>query len=143
MSMSKLIPFQIFVALSIQATLLAGCGQTSILKTTTNVGASAKVQTTITGNVRIYVTLDSNTYFGIPDEWAPDVTGEQIKRFGLEGVKKRRSLRGNFKYLYGTTTLVADDGTQLKCDYLNYGSDWRLLCKTTNGEDIELIRTEQ
>ena len=46
-------------------------------------------------------------------------------------------------FLFGSTILKAPDGTQLACDHLRHGDDWRLRCKKPDNEEVVLQRARE
>jgi len=46
-------------------------------------------------------------------------------------------------FLFGSTTLAANDGMLLACDHLNHGDDWRLRCLIAQGNELALYPFRQ
>ncbi len=121
---------------------LAGC-QTSLLKPMSGNSASATVKYPILwGPTQITVMLDSKTYTGVSGELHDETTDEQVRRFEWAPYHKHPNIKQEMKFLFGSTTLTADDGQGLSCDHLKHGDDWRLRCKTADGKEIALYRVK-
>lgn len=126
------------------AVLLGGCAQTSVLWSPLDKRASATVQDPILpGDAHITVVLDGKTYSGVEGESYEDTTGEQALRFGWKPEHKHPNIKQEMDFFFGSTTLVASDGSRLSCDYLHHGDDWRLLCKTPVGGEVALQRIKR
>ncbi|MBX3647776.1 MAG: hypothetical protein KF766_08955 [Rhodocyclaceae bacterium] len=123
---------------------LPGCTQTSLLKPVSGNAASATVESPIlTGTTRITVSLDGKTYAGVAVEARKDTTGEQALRFGWNPAHKHPYIKQEMDFLFGSTILTAPDSTQLACDHLRHGDDWRLRCKRPGGGEILLQRVRK
>lgn len=123
---------------------LAACTQTSLLRPASGDGASATVVNPILlGTAQLSVVLDGKTYTGLAGEARHDTTGEQARRFGWDPEHKHPHIKQEMKFLFGSTALMAADGTKLECEHLRHGDDWRLRCKTAEGKDIALYRVKQ
>lgn len=128
------------VAMVVTTGGLAGC-QTSLLKPVSGNTASATVKYPILiGATQITVSLDGKAYAGVAGELHRDTTGEQALRFGWEPGHRHPHIKQEMKFLFGTATLTAADGSKLVCDHLQHGDDWRLRCKTAEGREIALNR---
>jgi len=122
---------------------LGGC-QTSLLKPMSGTSAFATVKYPIfLGDTQIAVTIDGKAYTGIAGELHKDTTSEQALRLGAEPNHRHRNIKQEMLFLFGTTTLTADDGEKLICDHLKHGDDWRLRCNTVGGKEIVLYRVKQ
>ncbi len=122
---------------------LTGC-QTSLLKPMSGNAASATVKYPILwGATQITVMIDSKTYTGVAGELYDETTDEKARRFGWESSHEHPNIKQEMKFLYGSTTLTANNGEKLACDHLKHGDDWRLRCKTADGKEIALYRIKQ
>jgi len=122
---------------------LAGC-QTSLLKPMLGNSASATVKYPILwGTTQITVVLDNRIYTGVAGELNDETTDEQVSRFEWAPEHEHPNIKQEMSFLFGSTTLTAVDGEKLTCDHLKHGDDWRLRCKTVNGEEIALYRAKQ
>ena len=131
----------IALALAVATGGLAGCTQTSLLKPMSGNAASATVESPIlAGTAHITVSLDGKTYVGAAGEARKDTTGGQALRFGWDPTHKHPYIKQEMNFLFGSTILKAPDGTQLACDHLRHGGDWRLRCKRGDGREIALQR---
>jgi len=120
---------------------LAGCTQTSQLKPVSGNAASATVESPIlAGTARITVSLDGKTYVGVAGEARKDTTGEQALQFGWDPAHMHPHIKQEMDFLFGSTILKAPDGTQLACDHLRHGDDWRLRCKRPDSGEVVLQR---
>lgn len=130
------------LALLAAAGWLGGCVQTSLLRPISgNDDAWATVEDPIfPGTARITVVLNRKTYSGIEAESDKVATDEQPLRFGWDPAHKHPNIKQEGKFFFGSTTLVASDGSKLPCDYLHHGDDWRLRCKTAGGGEVALQR---
>ncbi len=123
---------------------LSGCMQTSLLKPVSGNAASATVESPIlAGTARITVSLAGKTYVGVAGEARKDTTGEQALRFGWDPVHKHPHIKQEMDFLFGSTILTTPDGSQLACDHLRHGDDWRLRCKRPDGGEIVLQRVRE
>ena len=123
---------------------LPGCTQTSLLKPVSGNAASATVESPILAGVaRIAVTLDGKTYAGVAGEARKDTTGEQALRFGWDPAHKHPHIKQEMDFLFGSTILTAPDGTQLACDHLRHGDDWRLRCKRPDSKEVVMRRVRE
>ncbi len=122
---------------------LGGC-QTSILKPMSDTSTFATVKYPIfVGDTQITVSHDGKIYNGIAGVLHNDMTGEQALRFGWEPNHKHRNIKQEMLFLFGETTLTADDGEKLICDHLKHGDDWRLRCNMVGGKEMVLYRVKQ
>ena len=134
----------IALALAVATGGLAGCTQTSLLKPMSGNAASATVESPIlAGTARITVSLDGKTYVGAAGEARKDTTGGQALRFGWDPAHKHPYIKQEMDFLFGSTILKAPDGTQLACDHLRHGDDWRLRCKKPDNEEVVLQRARE
>lgn len=132
----------VFMAL-VLATALGGCAQTSLLRSPLDNRASAIVEDPILpGEAQITVVFDGKAYSGVEGESHEDTTGEQALRFGWKPGHEHPNIKQEVDFFFGSTTLVASDGSRLSCDYLHHGDDWRLLCKTPDRGEVALRRIE-
>ena len=132
------------LALGVVSFALAGCAQTSLLKSASGDGASATVENPILlGTARLSVVLDGKTYTGPAGEARKETSGEQARRFGWDPEHKHPHIKQEMKFLFGSTTLTAADGARLECNHLQHGDDWRLRCKRAGGGEVHLQRVRQ
>lgn len=121
--------------------LLSGC-QTLNLATTSESGTSAIVTDPVLfGDSRITVSIDKKTYQGPAGALSEIAAGEITKEFGWNPDHNHRNIRQEMDFLFGATTLVADDATTIQCKHLKHGSDWRLLCTNPKGQQTGLLQT--
>lgn len=131
----------IALALAVATGGLSGCTQTALLKPVSGNAASAIVESPIlAGTARITVSLDGKTYSGMAGKAQKDTTGEQALRFGWDPAHKHPHIKQEMDFLFGSTILTAPDGTQLACDHLRHGDDWRLRWKRPDSGEVVLQR---
>ena len=123
---------------------LSGCTQTSLLKPVAGNAAFATVASPIlSGTARITVSLDGKAYSGMAGKAQKDTTGDQALRFGWDPAHKHPHIKQEMDFLFGSTILTAPDGSQLACDHLRHGDDWRLRCKRPDSGEIVLQRVSE
>ena len=83
------------------------------------------------------------TYAGVAGEARKDTTGEQALRFGWDPAHKHPHIKQEMDFLFGSTILTAPDGTQLACDHLRHGDDWRLRCKRPDSKEVVMRRVRE
>lgn len=125
--------------------VLPGCTPTLLLKPVPDDSASATVESPplYFGTARLTVVLDGKRYAGAAGELREDKSGMQARRFGWRPGHKHPNIRQEIKFLFGSSVLTAADGTQLECDHLRHGDDWRLRCKRPGGGEVQLQRDRQ
>ena len=52
-------------------------------------------------------------------------------------------IKQEMDFLFGSTILTAPDGTQLACDHLRHGDDWRLRCKRPDSKEVVMQRVKE
>ena len=126
------------------AAAISGCAQTSLLRSPSDSQVSATVEDPILpGEAQITVVFDGKTYSGVEGESYEDTTGKQALRFGWKPGHEHPNIKQEVNFFFGSTTLVASDGSRLSCDYLHHGDDWRLLCKTPDRGEVSLRRVHR
>ena len=134
----------IALALAVATGGLTGCTQTSLLKPASDHAAFATVERSILASTaRITVSLDGKAYIGAAGEARKDTTGEQALRFGWDPAHKHPHIKQEMDFLFGSTILTAPDGSQLACDHLRHGDDWRLRCKRPDSKEVVMRRVRE
>jgi hypothetical protein len=122
--------------------ILSGC-QTLELQTATAPRISATVTNPVFfGDARIAVSIDKNTYQGSVSKLSEIAFGDIPKQFDWNPEHKHMNIKQEMAFLFGTTTLQAENTETIQCEHLKHGNDWRLLCTNPKGEQLGLLQAK-
>jgi hypothetical protein len=123
--------------------VLTGC-QTLDLHTASEPRTSATVTDPVLfGSTRITVSINKKIYRGSVGELSEIAASDISKQFGWNPDHEHRNIKQEMDFLFGTTTLLAEDSSTILCRHLKHGSDWRLLCTNPKGEQIDLLQAKK
>jgi hypothetical protein len=123
--------------------ILSGC-QTLELHTASEPRTSATVTDPVLfGNARITVSINKKIYQGSVGELREIAASDISKQFDWNPDHGHRNIKQEMNFLFGTTTLLAEDSSAIQCRHLKHGSDWRLLCTNPKGEQIGLLQAKK
>lgn len=123
--------------------ILSGC-QALELHTASEPKTSATVTGPVLfGDARITVSINKKIYQGSVGELSEIAVSDISKQFEWNPNHKHRNIKQEMSFLFGATTLLADDASTIHCKHLKHGDDWRLLCTNPKGEQIGLLQAKK